>query len=280
MTDRLTTRLESRSLVKCILGLTNFDVAAIAFLTQIYARAGADVIDVAADPRIVQVAHAAIEEARNRSPGTAEPPALMISLALERDPHVVEAALKPAQRACVVPETTQALVANVEACLELGADAVELHGAASDETSLAAAVAALDAVLGDRYLSVCLGTQGATAPAEALRQAKATRDIHGGRTIIQAEGIAATGYATAASSLQGMALAQVLLADTPCYVIVAGSANHWTRHLADLLDVPVHGVGTGTYARGLIPTDTDPDRAEPAIRVARAFVEQLRGTRP
>ena len=280
--DRLTARLESRSLVKFILGLTNFDVAEIRFLTKVYTLAGADIIDVAADLGIVVATRDAMEEIRDQFPDLGAPPSLMVSVALERDPHIGGVPLNPAQRASVAPATTQALAANVEACLELGADAVELHAAASDDASVTEAVAALHRVLGNRYLSVCLGTQGLSAPHDAVRQAKLAREIHGRPTMIQVEGLTTTGRADPSSSLQGVALAQVLLARTAAYIVAAGGANHWTRHLADVLGVPVHGVAAGTYARGLVPGTTNPNAAasEAVTAVARAFVEQLRGRRP
>jgi hypothetical protein len=97
--------------------------------------------------------------------------------------------------------------------------------------------------------------------------------------MIQAEGPTTTRRTDPSSSLQGLAMAQLLLARTAAYVVVAGGANHWTRHLADVLGVPVHGVASGTYARGLVPRTANPDAAatQAAADVARAFVEQLRG---
>ena len=280
--DRLTARLESRSLVKFILGLTNFDVAEIRALTQVYTLAGADIIDVAADPGIVVATRQAMEETRHQFPDLGDPPGLMVSVALERDPHIVGVPMNPAQQASVAPATTQALTANVQACLDRGADAVELHAAASDDASVTEAVAALHRVLGNRYLSVCLGTQGLSTPHDVLRQAKLAREIHGRPTMIQVEGLTTTGRAHPSSSLQGVALAQVLLAHTAAYVVLAGGANHWTRHLADMLGVAVHGVAAGTYARGLVPRTTNLDGVAPeaVTAVARAFVEQLRGRRP
>jgi hypothetical protein len=278
--DRWTERLASRTAVKVIVGLTCFDRAEVAFLTRLYALAGADVVDVAAEPGVVTAARRAATEAAAASPGTA-PPAIMASLALASDPHVEGVAMDAAQRAAVVPSTAAELRAGVAACLEAGADMLELHAAASDDASLREAAEAMSSLLGERYLSVCLGTQGRTSPQDAVRQAQLAQAVHGPRTMIQAEGLTLGGRADPTSSLQGLALAQVLLAHTSAYVLVAGAANHWTRHLAQLLAVPVHGVACGTYARalvgGLAAGGPQGPGWEDGVRVARAFVDQLRG---
>jgi hypothetical protein len=85
--DRLTARLESRSLVKFILGLTNFDMAEIRFLTHVYTLAGADIIDVPADPGVVMASRGAMEEIRDQVPDMGELPSLMVSVALKHDPQ-------------------------------------------------------------------------------------------------------------------------------------------------------------------------------------------------
>lgn len=273
-------RLASRSAVKVIVGLTRFDRVEVAFLTRLYALAGADVLDVAAEPGVVASARRAAAEAVAGSPGAARP-AIMASLALACDPHVEGVTMDAAERAAVVPATAAELRAGVAACLEAGADMFELHAAAGDDASLREAVEVMSPLLGERYLSICLGTQGRTSPQDAVRQARLAQAVHGPHTMIQAEGLILGGRADPTSSLQGLALAQVLLAHTSAYVLVAGAANHWTRHLAQLLAVPVHGVACGAYARSLVsglePVGPQGPGWEHAVQVARAFVDQLRG---
>jgi hypothetical protein len=279
--DRLGARLESRSLVKFILGLTNFDRAEIDFLTRVYTLAGVDVIDIAADVGTVVATRGAIAAVRDEVPAAADAPAVMVSVALAHDPHIEGVRLDPEHLASVAPATPSQLTAIVAACLAEGAEMVEVHASDSDDAALVAALEAVSPVLGDRYLSVCLGTQGLRSPQDAIRQARLARAIHGSHTMIQAEGLAAAGRAHPSSSLQGLALAQALLAHTPAYVLVAGAANHWTRSLADVLGVAVHGVASGTYARALVKgmqaSDPHGDEWEPVAAVARAFVGQLRG---
>ena len=279
--DCLAARLASRSLVKVILGITNFDVREARFLSTVYTLAGADVIDLPAEPAIVTAAKRAIADIRAQFPLLPAAPRLMVSVALAGDPHIRGARLDAEQRAAVAPADAAELTGAVEACLERGADMVEVHAADSDDAALRAAVEALDPVLGERYLSVCLGTQGLGAPADVIRQARIALEVHGPRTMIQAEGLTPTGRAHPSSSLQGLALAQALLAHTGAYVLVAGGANHWTRTLAEILDVPVHGVACGTYARalaqGLQAAESGTADWEEVAAVTGAFVRQLRG---
>lgn len=280
--DRLAARLESRSLVKFILGLTNFDLAEIRFLTQAYTLAGVDVIDVAADPAIVSHVRQAMDDIREEIPDLGPLPRIMVSAALAHDPHIDGVRIAPEYRAAVAPDNADELKATVAACLTRGADMVELHASDSDDASLREAVGAVTPLLGDRYLSVCLGTQGRRSPRSVIRQAALAQEVHGPRTMIQAEGLTASRRADPASSLAGLAMAQALLAHTSVYVLVAGAANHWTRNAAEILGVPVHGVASGTYARDLVKAfqATEPQGGEgwrPLSQIAGAFVTQLRG---
>lgn len=279
--DRLTARLRLRSLVKIIVGLTDFDLLEVAFLTKVYTLAGADVIDVAAAPATVRAAVCAVKAAAPGPAAAQRRPRIMVSAALAGDPHVEGPALTRDQRAAIVPETAGALADGIAACLDAGADLVELHAGGARDDALEEAVAALEPVLRGRYLSLCLGTHGLGSGRDAIRQTALVRAIHGPATIVQAEGLAAAGRDDPARPLQGLALAQALLAHTSAYVVVAGGANHWTRATADILGIHVHGIAAGTYARELVtPLRTaEPDGTEwePIIRVASAFVERLRG---
>ena len=280
----LASRLKSRSLFKFILGLTNFDMAEIRFLTQVYTLAGTDIIDVAAEPEVVAATRRAMADLREEYPNLPDPPRIMVSAALTHDPHIEGVPLGPEHRASVAPATICELVASVEACLGEGANMVELHASDSDDRSLKEAAVALHPLLEDRYLSVCLGTQGLRSPLDVIRQAQLVEEIHGPFTMIQAEGLATARRGDPWSSLPGLTLAQALLANTSAYVLVAGGANHWTRNLADILGIPIHGVAVGSYARGLVKgfqgARLQGAQWEPVVRVARGLVEQLRGGVP
>ncbi len=278
--DHLAKRLESRSLFKFIVGMTNFDLAELRFLAQVYTLAGADIIDVAAEPTVVAATRRALAAIRGQLPSLSDLPRIMVSAALAHDPHIEGVRLDPAHRAAVAPASTSDLLVSIGACLDQGADMVEIHASDSDDFSLREALEALDTLLDGRYLSVCLGTQGQRSPREVIRQAQLAYGIHGPRTMIQAEGLHTTRRGDPASSLQGLALGQALLAHTSAYVVVAGGANHWTRSMADVLGIGVHGVAVGSYARALVKglQAIDPQGAawEPVAQVARSFVGQLR----
>lgn len=280
--DSLTEALESRTAFKFIIGIQNGDCADVRFLTQVYALAGADIIDVAARPDVVAATVEALAQARRQSVHSPAGTRVMVSLALERDPHVQPGASDAEHRKIVVPTGPSALVANVRACLDAGAEMVELHASDSDDPDLTAAVAALSALLGDRYLSVCLGAEGFRSPRDVIHQAGLVREIHGPHTMIQAEGLSLQKGAAPATSVQGLALAQALLAKTSAYIVVAGGGNYWTRNLADLLGVPVHAIAAGTYARKLVEglrregAADGPDLAA-AVAVAQRFAAHVKG---
>lgn len=274
-TDGLSASLQARGLFKFITGIENADRADIRFLAQVYALAGADIIDVAARPDVVEATREAIAAVREWSSG--HPPLgaqIMVSLALEHDPHVEKPADRPEHRAFVVPADAAHMAANVDACLQEGADMVELHASDSEDPALREAVEALSAVLEGRYLSVCLGAEGWRSPRDVIRQATLVREIHGPHTMIQAEGISLVKDGSLASSVQGLALAQALLVHTRAYVVVAGGANYWTRDLSDMLGIPIHGIASGSYARHLVEGFGD---VAAAARLARRFADHARG---
>ncbi len=279
--ESLSEVLRSRTVFKFIVGINHIDWADMRFLTHIYTLAGADIIDVAARPDAVATARASVAAARKEAAQAGPPPAIMVSLALEHDPHVDTAAVAPEHRSFIVPADARALAANARGCLDQGADMVELHASDSDDDALQEAVEALSGVLGGCYLSVCLGTEGVRSPRVVLRQAALVRAIHGPQTMIQAEGVVLTKDATPASGLQGLALAHALLAQTSACVLVAGGANEWTRRLADMLAIPIHGIASCTYARNLVEgfrdRGSEPGDPESAVRVARRFVRRAKG---
>ena len=284
--DSFASALEAGTVFKFITGIGNFDGDDIRFLAHVYALAGADIIDVAARPDVVAAARGALDEAVGRHPRrrSETAPRLMASLALERDPHVEAAWTPTGHRALVVPADAAALAEHAAACLSAGAEMVELHASDSDDADLAAAVRALSDVLQGRYLSVCLGAEGLRAPRAVVRQAVLAHSIHGPRTMIQAEGIALAKDSSPAASLQGLALAQALLAHTSTRVIVAGGTNFWTRNLVELLGVPVHGIAAGTYARSLVEgfraPPAGPVDVATAARVARRLTLHAKGADP
>lgn len=279
--DSLSESLQSRSVFKFIIGINNYDWDDIRFLTQVYTLAGADIVDVAGRPDVVVATREAMTQVGRQFPDHLPKSKIMVSLALEHDPHLGNAEVHPEHRAFIVPTDPSALAANVEACLDEGAEMVELHASDSKDHALTEAVEALSSVLRGRYLSVCLGTEGLRSPRDVIRQAGLVRAIHGPHTMIQAEGIVLAKDHSPASSVQGLALAQALLAKTTAYIVVAGGSNDWTRSLTDMLGIPVHGIGSGSYARNLVEgyraSGPHADDFAAAARIARRFASRAKG---
>ncbi len=270
-------RLQSRSVFKFIVGINNWDQDEVRFLTHVYGVGGADIIDVAARPDVVAATRQALAEARTPEGERGPAPHIMASLALKHDPHLDKEEPHPEHRPFIVPTGTGEMARNVAACLAEGAEMVELHASNSDDHALVEAVGALSAVLGGRYLSVCLGTEGLRSPRDAIRQAGLVLAIHGPRTMIQAEGIVLAKDGSPGSSLQSLALAQALLARTTAFVIAAGGANEWTRELTLLLGIPVHGIASGSYARSLVQGFLAGGDRAAAAGIARRFARRAKG---
>lgn len=317
--DPLLENLQARTVFKLIIGITNFEVDNVRFLAQVYTLAGADIIDVAARPDIVAATSEAISTIQKQFPDIPRPK-IMVSLGLEGDPHVGKARIDlgvcrssrqclavcpehcigsnrivdyerctacglcldvcPEHAIAIAPAHSSDLAAQVTAGLAAGAEMVELHASDSEDRPLQEAVHTLSTVLNGRYLSVCLGAEGLRSPENIIRQAWQIREIHGPSTMIQAEGLTLYQDGSRASSLQGLALAQALLAKTSAYILVAGGANYWTRDLADMIGIPVHGIASGSYGRNLVngfkATGKAGDLWAAAAR-ARRFISHAKG---
>lgn len=101
--------LERRRFFKLICGASFTEAIKAGQLAAVYAEAGCDCVDIAADPLVV----AAVTKALNSLPQQVEPPLLMVSLNVDGDPHfrkvVVEEEGCIACDACVPSCPTEAL---------------------------------------------------------------------------------------------------------------------------------------------------------------------------
>jgi Fe-S-cluster-containing hydrogenase component 2 len=73
------------------------------------------------------------------------------------------------------------------------------------------------------------------------------------KVIIQLDGNPMSANNTASASLQALAAVQVLLGLNPdCYIQIAGGINHLTKSYLKMFNLPISGVGYGTFARKII----------------------------
>ncbi len=138
----------------------------------------------------------------------------------------------------------------IACCFKTGADFVELHLSDATVEEIRQILHNLaDLIPQEMFCSVCIGS-GLASPKTILEQCQAIYELHGPRTIIQADGLPMNSFRT---SLQALATADVILrSGIPVYVQISGGVTEITPQLARILDVPINGVGVGIHALKII----------------------------
>ncbi|MFA6048906.1 MAG: ferredoxin family protein [Candidatus Micrarchaeia archaeon] len=96
--------LDKRDFVKIICAAGNEDPLVVHNISMLYAAAGADCIDVAANPKIVEAAKKGIEKGlamAGRNETARQPPMLCVSVGLEGDQHVRKARVTELGKNCI-----------------------------------------------------------------------------------------------------------------------------------------------------------------------------------
>lgn len=136
------------------------------------------------------------------------------------------------------------------ACWEAGARAIEIHCGASNEQG-AHDLYRLIEPQRERWplISFSIGDYG-QGEAGVLQLASRICAWAGSDIILQVDGKPISGRHGEASTLPALTLAAAVSAlGLPAYVQVAGGTNDLTGSLAQSHDVPIHGVGMGSFAR-------------------------------
>lgn len=146
-------------------------------------------------------------------------------------------------------EMEQALTA----CLEAGAENIELHASVPDDEPTLKEWALVTRLLPESFVSVCLDRGYLSNHALRTRIERMLEYAHG-RMIVQADGIPMSGgrddYNT---TLQAIATADIVAkTKLPVYLLLSGGTNSKTIELAAACGVPFAGVSIGTFARHLV----------------------------
>lgn len=302
--------LESRHFFKLICGASYRNQSSITRLAQVYASAGAHVIDVGAQPELVAAVHNGIQAA-----GLPEhkQPLIMVSVGINQDLHFLRVA-KEVSRCenhgfcasacphevfvgseirlenclgcdyCVVacPEDALRLVPrdpineierNLDACFAAGATALEVHTGTGHREELQQMIELLKPWSSKlELLAFSLGAHGQSLE-ELVALARFIVAQWGSEIIIQADGKPISGRKGRKSTQPSLDLAWSLFsAGIPAYIQVSGGTNNLTGQVARELRVPIHGIGMGSFARKFL--DWSPSRewteTDYAISVQRA----------
>jgi NAD-dependent dihydropyrimidine dehydrogenase PreA subunit len=279
--------LQSQRFFKLICGASYRNTQFVATLAQIFAEAGAHVIDVGARPELVEAARQGIAAAQVPVPGL---PLIMVSVGINQDLHFLRVE-KDFSRCddrglcvnacphevfvgqeirldnclgcdhCVIACPTQALSLvprdpldevqiQLQSCLAAGANALEVHTGDGGRQELSLLLERLKPLREQlQLLAFSMGAHG-QSPAEIAQLAQDVRELAGSDILLQADGKPISGRKGEKSTLPCLELAEYLLAqELETFVQVSGGTNDLTGSLAKKRKSGIHGVGMGSFAR-------------------------------
>lgn len=313
--------LECRRLFKLICGASFRNRDVVRWLSQVFTHAGAHLIDVGPQPELVEAARAGIRQAQTEgAPGEPvvmvslevnadqhftriqvdRDQCVDCSLCVEYCPHGVfsfsdhlEARLDNCIgcRACLpacyydalrmVPRDDQlALQDLLTGCWEAGARALELHTGDGNWAPIADLYGLIER---EKWplLSFSIGNY-AGQEGRVSQMAQAVHALAGSGIILQIDGKPISGREGEESTIPSLELArEISPLGLPVYLQVAGGANRHSGRLAKAMDIPIHGVGMGSFAKAYLgvhtvdsPTSLDLTRS---IQRARELVISVEG---
>ena len=277
---------------KLICGATFRDYTELSNLATIYTLAGARLVDVAATADAVEAALAGVRRARRLgSAWLPQPPVplVMVSVAAEDDPHGMVArrdedrctwtcphclhacphqAIEPESLA-IVEDRCVGCAECIRACPEqalqmeylafsdpldllwdAGARALELHIGSGDGVEAWEEPVRKWSEKGGVFSIALNAVQ--LAPRKAIATAKKVAKWVDSPILVQADGQPISGEAGEASTLPAIDYSAKLIAGGVPHVQAAGGANDQTGRLARDREIPLVGVGVGSYARKLV----------------------------
>ena len=317
MHPRIRQALNGQRFFKVICGASYRNARFVAHFSEIFALAGAHVIDIGAEPQLVRAVRQGIERAQARDPHLPAP-LIMISVGINEDVHFlrvqktdalcenhgycanacphgvfVEGALRlenclgcdhcviacPEKALTLVPrEPLDTVDVLIRQCFAEGASAIEVHTGHGGREALHDIFKRLAPWREHIELLACSLGAHDQSEAELVSLAQDIVTAWGDELIIQADGQPISGRKGWRSTWPALVLAQALFeANVDAFIQVSGGVNDLTREMACREQIPIHGVGTGSFARkyiGLSPeteTLSDADFAE-AVRRARTLV--------
>lgn len=172
-----------------------------------------------------------------------------------------EAVCPPAASAIRWRHDAKSLRNILPACLQAGAESIELHAAVADEEATLAEWQVVNDCLPDGLVSLCLDRHYLSNH-DLLERIRRAHAVAGNRLMLQADGVPMGGVAGSGwqATLQAVAMADViereLKARDPRFrhlpVVLSGGTNRGTGELAARCGVPFAGIAMGSQARRLV----------------------------
>lgn len=282
--------LRQGKVFKLVCGAGNEDEKEVEKLTALYSKAGCNMFDIPANPKIVDAAKRGLEHA-----GIKDDRYICVSVGIHGDPHVSKAVIDTAkckkcgkchnvcpQNAIVEKDTHYKVNKNrcigcgkcFSACpancieavwqsadlkqilpplIAKGIDCIEFHTLSDDEHEVDEKWKEINSEF-DGVLSICIdrAKSGNEKLIQRLKRMLQCRKDY--TTVIQADGCPMSGSTDDfKTTLQAVATAEIVQnADLPVYIMLSGGTNSKSAELAKICAVKIHGVAIGTYARKIV----------------------------
>lgn len=292
---------------KLVLGLGNNSIEQISKLCGVYAIAGADIFDLSPNVASINAAKEGILAA-GLNPADFK---FCISLGLKGDKHIRKAVVKNNKcKKCLkcVDRCNQGAISEENGfpkidwakCIGCGRckkpcieffemktdikrvakefkheriDMVELHISSNDKK---------DIIKNWKFIlknfkclkSICID-RSQYGDRELLELIKKLVKMNNDKTIIQADGVAMSGSADISSTLQAIAHAQ-LYKDVDADLFISGGTNHYTKKIAEGMDVRFEGVTMGSFARNALKEAIENCDTSKAIEIAKGIVSSIK----
>lgn len=156
----------------------------------------------------------------------------------------------------------KALEEILPACLEAGAENIELHAAVDDNEQILEEWKTVSECNPNNFISMCLD-RFHLSNFQLVERIKKAKEIAGDRLIIQADGVPMSGGSdNFNTTLQAIAIADIIYKEfhenkrnkkyKDFYVLLSGGTNSKTAELAKICDTNYHGLSLGTHARKIV----------------------------
>lgn len=314
MHSRIREALQAQRFFKIICGASYRNQSFVALLSEIFTLAGAHVIDIGADPQLVRAVRTGIQRAQVRQSELPAPLIMIsvginddvhflrVHKTVSRCddngycanacPHGVfvgdtmrlENCLGCDHCVIACPEDALTLVPRepldtvdqlIRQCFAEGATAIEVHTGDGGRDALADIFRVLEPWRDHIQLLACSIGAHDQSHDELVELARDICRHWGEDLIIQADGQPISGRKGWRSTWPALVLAQALFAaKLPAFIQVSGGVNNLTREMACREQIPVHGVGTGSFARKHIALS--PNAAELSETDFQQAVEKAR----
>jgi Pyruvate/2-oxoacid:ferredoxin oxidoreductase delta subunit len=163
----------------------------------------------------------------------------------------------------------KALEEILPACLEAGAENIELHAAVNDNDQILDEWRVVAKCNPNNFISMCLD-RFHLSNFQLVERIKQAKEIAGDRLIIQADGVPMSGGTdNFNTTLQAIAIADIIYKEfhenkrnrkyKDFYVLLSGGTNSKTAELANICETNYHGLSLGTHARRIVKKYTIDD---------------------